>query len=49
MYFQHCVIEAIEQVLAWELPDEMLGQAVYEQAGLIARIEHDQISDCCLD
>lgn len=37
MYVQELFYDAIEVVLAWDLPDEALGDAVQAQAGLMAK------------
>ena len=45
---QSLYLDAIETVLAWDLPDEAFSDAVYEQFRLIAGIPPDEV-DCCLD
>ena len=49
MNFQSCLIDAIDVVLAWDLPDELLAEAVTVQAGLMARITPDDIQTHCAD
>lgn len=42
MPFQNCLIPALERVLAWDIPDEACGQALSDQAGLLAGIDPEQ-------
>ena len=49
MTFQNCLIDAIDVVLAWDLPDELLAETVTVQAGLMARIAPDDIQALCSD
>lgn len=48
MYFENFVLEATERVLAWEISDEALSQAVSDQASLMARIGSDQFVESCV-
>ena len=41
--FEDCVHDAIETVLAWELPDEVCPEALTAQAALLAGMEPDAI------
>ena len=41
MNFQSICLDAIETVLAWDLPDEVLADAATEQARLMARLDPD--------
>ena len=43
MYFQHYLLDAIDLVLARELPAELFADAVKDQAKLMARIDPDEI------
>lgn len=49
MYFEDFILEATERVLAWEISDEALSQAVSAQAALMARIGSEQTFGYCLD
>lgn len=40
MYAQDLIHDAIEVVLAWDLPDETLGDAVQAQAELMAGLSN---------
>ena len=42
MYFQSNYLDAIETVLAWDLPDELFPDAVQSQARLMARLPPDE-------
>lgn len=44
MNFQSICLDAIETVLAWDLPDEVLAEAVTEQARLMAGIDPNDAS-----
>jgi len=41
MYQQHYYLDALEMVLAWDLPDEELADAVNDQAKLMAGYHDD--------
>ena len=43
------VIDAIDQVLGWEIPDRDVGRVAAYQAALMARIRHDQVYSCWID
>ena len=43
MTFQSCLIDAIDVVLAWDFPDELLAETVTVQAALMARIAPDDL------
>jgi hypothetical protein len=43
------LIDAIDTVLSWNIPDEQFGDAVQTQAGLLAGISPDDIGECSLD
>jgi hypothetical protein len=49
MTFEYYVLEAIERVLFWELPDYDLGRAVSDQAAVLARIGPEQHCDASSD
>ena len=36
MHYQHFLIDAVNEVLAWDIPDEALMDAVKAQTGLMA-------------
>jgi hypothetical protein len=42
-------MDAIDLVLAWDLPDEALADAVQAQAGLMARANPEEIRELCSD
>jgi hypothetical protein len=46
--FQDLILNAIETVLAWDLPDECITDAVNDQARLLAGISPDRPDDACL-
>lgn len=43
MEYQSCLINAIETVLAWDIPDEAFSAAVKAQACLMGGIEPEEI------
>ena len=43
MYNQHHFIEALETVLSWNLPDEVLTNAIYDQWSLQAGFSSDEL------
>lgn len=43
MNYQSICLDAIETVLAWDLPDEALSDAVQTQAGLMAGISPEEM------
>lgn len=43
MYFENFLLDAINVVLAWDISDEYFSQAVKDQAGLMARINPEEI------
>ena len=46
----HCyLIDALDDVLTWDLPDEDCANAVTTQAGLLAGIDTEQLLDADLD
>lgn len=49
MTFEYYVLEAIDRVLAWELPDYELGRAVSDQAAMLARIAPELQCDASAD
>ena len=49
MNFQNFLLDAIDAVLAWDLPDESFADAVNAQAGLMAGINSDEFDRFCLD
>lgn len=49
MEYQSCLINAIETVLAWDLPDELLADAVKDQASLMARVNPEECREFCRD
>jgi len=47
--FHDNLLDAIELVLGWDLPDESLAEAVKAQASLMARITPDELPELCRD
>ena len=47
MRFEDCLIEAIDVVLAQEIPDEVFADAVEAQACLMAGINLEEIRGLC--
>ena len=43
MNYQNYLIDAVNDVLSWEIPDESLAEAVTPQASLMARVNPDEI------
>jgi hypothetical protein len=40
------LFDALESVLAWELPDELLPLTLQSQAGLLAGIPYEELGGC---
>lgn len=49
MYFQYYLLDAIDLVLARELPDEVFADAVTDQASLMARVNPEETRELRLD
>jgi len=45
MSFEDCLVEALSQVLDWDMPDEVTTEAVNAQACLLAGIGSEQGGD----
>ena len=43
MQYQDCLIEALEIVSAWDVPDEDFAQAVNDQARLMSGMNPDEL------
>ena len=43
MNYQNYLIDAINDVLSWGIPDESLAEAVTAQASLMARVSPDEM------
>lgn len=43
MDFQNCLLDAVDTVLAWDLPEEDFSDAVNAQACLMANIDPDEM------
>ena len=43
MHYQNYLIDAINEVLTWDIPDESLADAVIAQAGLMAKVNPEDI------
>jgi hypothetical protein len=48
MTTENYLFDALDVVLSWDTPEELLPQAVQSQAGLMAGIPYDEV-DSCLD
>ncbi|PTQ79771.1 hypothetical protein [Nitrosomonas ureae] len=44
MPFQNYLIDAVNEVIAWDIPDEALAEAVNAQACLMAKINPDEMT-----
>jgi hypothetical protein len=49
MSFRNYLLDAIELVLGWDLPDEAIAEAVKGQASPMARINPEEIRGRCSD
>lgn len=49
MFIGDVMIEAVEKVLYWDIPDGELGKAAGYQAAMMAKIDSDLIYFGCLD
>ena len=49
MHCQNYPMDAIDLVLAWDLPDEALADAVQAQASLMARTNPEESRGLCSD
>ena len=47
MNFQNYLMDAIDRVLAWDLPDEAIADAAKAQASLMARVNPEEIPEFC--
>lgn len=43
MNYENCILDAVEIVGAWDLPDEDLADAITDQARLMAGINPDEL------
>jgi len=43
------IVDAIDRVLTWDLPDEAIAQAVFSEAGHLARLDPEHVSEVDLD
>ena len=46
MSAENYLFDALESVLAWELPDELLPLTLQSQAGLLAGLAYDEVGGC---
>ncbi|MER2513540.1 MAG: hypothetical protein ABTQ25_14170 [Nitrosomonas ureae] len=44
MPFHNFLMDAINDVIAWDIPDEALAEAVIAQASLMARVSPDEMT-----
>ena len=49
MQIADCYVEAIEKVVAWDLPEDAIGLAACLQASHLAGLDSDQLSEVILD
>jgi hypothetical protein len=49
MQYQNYLLDAINEVLCWDIPDEALADAVKSQAGLMARMNPEEIIELSSD
>ncbi|SDZ16551.1 hypothetical protein [Nitrosomonas sp. Nm58] len=49
MQYQNYLLDAINEVLSWDIPDEALADAVKSQAGLMARVNPEEIMELTSD
>jgi hypothetical protein len=49
MHCQNYLLDAIDQVLAWDLPDEVLADAVQAQASVMPKVNPEEIRGLCSD
>ena len=49
MNYENCILDAIEMVCARDLPDEVLADAINEQARLMAGDDHDEFLESLID
>ncbi len=43
MNYQNYLIDAVNDVLSWDIPDESLAEAVTAQASLMAKVNPDEM------
>jgi len=48
MSAENYLFNALETVLAWDMPDELLPLTLQSQAGLMAGVSSDELG-CCFD
>ncbi|SFM74417.1 hypothetical protein [Nitrosomonas communis] len=46
MSYQNFLLEAVNEVLTWDIPDETLADAVKAQAGLMAGFSPEELMEC---
>ena len=49
MQIADCYVEAIEKVVAWDLPDDLITRAAFVEASHLAGLDSDQLSEVTLD
>ena len=49
MNIENYILDALELVSAWDIPDEDLADAVNEQARLMAGDDHDEFLESLID
>lgn len=49
MQYQNYLLDAINEVLTWDIPDEALVDAAKSQAGLMARMNPEEIMELSSD
>ncbi len=49
MPYQNFLLDAVNEVLTWDIPDEALADAVKAQAGLMAGFSPEELAECAQD
>jgi hypothetical protein len=49
MNYENYILDAVEIVGAWDLPEDELADAINEQARLMASVDHDEYLDNLID
>jgi len=49
MNYENYILDAVEIVGAWDIPEEDLADAINEQARLMAGVDHDEYLESLID
>lgn len=49
MPYQNFLLDAVNEVLTWDIPDEALADAVKAQDGLMAGFSPEELMECASD